>query len=321
MAPLFTVLLPIHRPPVFLPLAIETVLSQTIPDFELFIVCDGPPAETIACAEQYARQDSRIRVFPFAKDAREGERYRHAALAVASGTYVAAIDDDDLWFPNHLETLQGLLQEVDFGHVLNTHVDQLGNICTVPSDLALPEFRQKMLDRKFNRFGQTVCGYRLASYRKLPEGWAPTPPNFWPDLHMWRKFLRMKEFTFGTRMAITALALPFHLREGVSIEARAQECRAWRERIADPREREAIIQAGWRSLVRSALPNDSLAHAAWEATEQRNDMACALAAMAEARDALEREARELRAQRGRITGPMGTVSTQIRGLLKTLRGT
>src|SRR6202035_4475341 len=83
--PRFTVLLPVHRPPALLPFAIETVLAQEVDDFELFVICDGAPAETAACARDYARRDKRVRVFTFAKGERHGEAYRHQALTQAGG--------------------------------------------------------------------------------------------------------------------------------------------------------------------------------------------------------------------------------------------
>ena len=65
MSPLFAILLPIIRPPVFLPMAIDSVLAQSVADFELLVICDGAPPETVACAEDYARRDPRVKVLLF----------------------------------------------------------------------------------------------------------------------------------------------------------------------------------------------------------------------------------------------------------------
>ncbi len=42
-SPLFTVLLPVIRPPALLPYAIESVLAQSERDFVLCVIGDGPP--------------------------------------------------------------------------------------------------------------------------------------------------------------------------------------------------------------------------------------------------------------------------------------
>src|SRR4051794_5700176 len=113
----FTIVLCVHRQPTLLPFAIDTVLWQSHSNFELFIVCDGAPPETAACANAYAARDSRVRVFDFEKGERNGERHRDKVLALASGDLVAHLADDDLWFPDHLRELAALLAEVEFGNL------------------------------------------------------------------------------------------------------------------------------------------------------------------------------------------------------------
>jgi glycosyltransferase involved in cell wall biosynthesis len=253
MTPRFTVLLAINRPPVFLPCAVESVLAQTIKEFELFVVCDGAPVETIDCAREQALRDPRIKVLVFPKGERIGEAHLHNALMAASGRYVAHIEDDDLWFPFHLEEMEKLLQVAHFGHLMHIWAKPDESIEMLPSDLAIPEFRQRMLNEKFNRFGFSVCGYQLDAYCRLPSGWAPAQKGLWPDLNMWRKFLRRDDLRFGTRTAITAIVLASKFRTHMSLEERAQEGRKWLDRILDERERVKIVEAAWRSIVNKEL--------------------------------------------------------------------
>jgi glycosyltransferase involved in cell wall biosynthesis len=253
VTPRFTVLLAINRPPVFLPCAVESVLAQTVKEFELFIVCDGAPVETIDCAREQAGRDPRIKALVFPKGERIGEAHLHDALRVASGRYVAHIEDDDLWFPTHLEELERLLQTADFGHLMHVWAKPDESIEMLPSNLAIPEFRQRMLDEKFNRFGLSVCGYRLDAYRRLTGGWAPGQKGLWPDLNMWRKFLRRDDLEFGTRMAVTAVVLASGFRTNMSLAERAQECRKWLDRILDEHERAKIVESAWRSSVNKEL--------------------------------------------------------------------
>jgi GT2 family glycosyltransferase len=245
----FTVLIPIVRLPLFLPNAIESVLAQTVSEFELFIVCDGTPPETIECAQEFARRDPRVTVFPFLKGQRHGEAHLHSVLTKASGTFVAYLEDDDLWFPNHLEELEELLQTVDFGNTIHVIVHSDGRVESLPCDLGEHDFRQRFLDEPFNRFGFSTCGHSLDAYRRLPEGWAPVPVRIHNDLHMWRKFLSMSEFKFGTRMVITAITLPSYIRDLMSPEERAHEAKVWLSRIHDKEGRANIVEAAWGSVV------------------------------------------------------------------------
>jgi len=252
--PLFTVLLAVLRPPVCLPFAIQSVLAQTVDSFELFVICDGAPAETVACAEEFARCDPRVRVFALPKGDRNGEAHWHNALQDARGRYVAHIEDDDLWFPNHLEEMAKLLDTVDFGHLIHSYVRPSDSqIMVFWADIGSASYRQKFLDAMYNRIGFTFVGYRLDAYRRLPEGWAPSPPGFWPDLWMWRKFFRMPDFRFGTRAAITAIAITAHLRDYDITDNRSAESHAWLERINDPLQRAEIVEAAWRSLINECI--------------------------------------------------------------------
>jgi glycosyltransferase involved in cell wall biosynthesis len=286
-----------------LPHAIESVIGQTRREFELLVVCDGAPKETVECAEEYARRDRRIKVLVFPKGERTGEAHWHEALTTASGRYVAHLEDDDLWFPNHLEELERLLQTTDFGHLMHVWAKPDGSVEALPSDLALPEFRQRFLDEKFNRFGFSVCGYRLDAYRRLSEGWAPGPRGLWPDLNMWRKFLCRDDLKFGTRMSVTALVLATMFRKDLTLEGRARESREWLARILDETERAKIVDAAWRSVVNKQL------RAEHHLTER----------IAAHRDVHAELERVLNSRSWRATGPFRKASASIRARIRGLR--
>lgn len=242
--PAFSILLPVYRPPDLLPFAVESVLAQSRQDFELFIVCDGAPAETVAVAQAFAARDSRILVRAHPKGARHGEAWRHAALCAARGTFVCHLGDDDLWLPEHLEELAALLAEADFGHCLHVETHPDGRALPVMGNIAIARTREQLLREAVNLCGPTCAGYRLAAYRALPEGWAPGPAGVWSDLNMWRKFLRQPGLRFLTRYAVTAVCLPAALRPGWSPAQRVEENRRYAALIRD---------AGWRADYRARV--------------------------------------------------------------------
>ena len=290
--PLFTVLLPVTRPPHLLPFAIESVLDQTVRDFELGVVCDGAPPETVSCSEDYARRDPRVKVFVFPKGERHGEAHRHIVLSQSTPRYVAHICDDDLWFPNHLSEMQVLLSEFDFGNLLLASVRRDGSVELTPGDLARPHTRRRMLDEKYNFFGPTHAGYRLDAYRRLTQGWAPAPPDLWTDLHMWRKFLAIDGLKLATRAMVTSLTLAALARRDTTFEQRIAENRAWLARIRVPHEREAIERAAWQSLLETIAARDAQREGDLEhlrlMTASRDEFQHYLELMAESRDEYRR---------------------------------
>jgi glycosyltransferase involved in cell wall biosynthesis len=246
----FTVLLPVHRPPAMLPYAIESVLAQSRQDFELVVICDGAPQETVDCARAFAARDARIQVRAHPKGERIGEAYRHEALAQARGKYVCQIADDDLWFPEHLSEMEILLREFEFGNLAEVHVRPEGGLYLQVGDLGNARIRKAMRTQTFNFFGPSAVGYRLATYRRMPVGWSPAPPEErWSDLYMWRKFLALPELVCGSRVAITGVHFPTSTRRDWPLEQRGEEVRTWAERIQDPAARDRMTQHLLRQLM------------------------------------------------------------------------
>ncbi|NJM91979.1 MAG: glycosyltransferase family 2 protein [Rhodospirillaceae bacterium] len=254
--PTFTILLPVHRPPAMLPFAIASVLAQERRDFELFVICDGTPPETVACAQEFAARDPRVRVFAHPKGERNGELYRDQALREARGKFVCQLGDDDLWLPNHLGEMEKLLEDVDFGHLPQVEVTPDGLLKMRAGTLCDAGIRQKMLTRRFNIFGPTVAGYRLDAYRSLPQRWSPAPRDIHSDLFMWRKFLAQSGLRFGARIAVTSLKFANSSRAGWSIERRREELSAWVARLSVPGEHDRIVQAALRRFSQSAFDLD-----------------------------------------------------------------
>lgn len=246
--PLFTVLIPVHRPPHLLPFAINSVLAQTEPDFVVFVICDGAPRETVECAAGFAARDPRIRVFDFEKGERLGEAHRHTALGEATSRYVAQIADDDFWFPDYLAELAQLLANVDFGNLLQTELSPKGVVRVFSGDLADQEHREGLRDGRWNFFGPTFAGYRLDAYRRLPTGWSAAPPDIATDAYMWRKFLRCPDLRAGTRFSVQGIRLSAKKRKRATMEWREAEQRAVAARLARPEERRDIQARAFQAL-------------------------------------------------------------------------
>lgn len=226
--PLFTVLLPIVRPPVYLASSVATVLAQTVREFELVIVCDGAPPSTVAASEAWAKRDRRVRVLVRPKGERHGEQHRDEALATATSQYVCQIDDDALWFPDHLATMAALLRQADFAHTTHARVCEDGSFTFIVGNLNDAAQRQRMATEPHNWIGVTNAGYRLDAYRRLPVGWSPAPPDVWSDLWMWRKFIA-QPFAFASSLRVTSLFL--HREKGDASPSAIAQHRAFAERI------------------------------------------------------------------------------------------
>jgi glycosyltransferase involved in cell wall biosynthesis len=229
------------------------VLSQTVSDWELIIICDGAPEETAAAAEGYAARDARISVRAFPKGERHGEHHRHLVLQEARGRYVAQIGDDDIWFPDHLRELELLLREVDFGHLVQCEIQPDGSALFIAGDLALEATQARMKREIWSCFGPTVAGYRLDAYRRLPVGWSPAPPDMPSDVYMWRKFLALPGIRLGSRFTIQSVKMGAVKRPDVTLEQRSEENARIAAMISSYECRSDLAAAAWRCTWQNGL--------------------------------------------------------------------
>lgn len=91
--------------------AIESILAQTMTDFEYIIVDNGSSDKSGDIADEYATRDSRIQVVHIAKS--NIGTGRNVGLDHARGKYITFIDDDDTAEPDMLEFLYQLAEEND----------------------------------------------------------------------------------------------------------------------------------------------------------------------------------------------------------------
>ena len=100
--PLVSVVMPVHDAAPFLEASITSILTQTLTDFEFIILDDASTDGSRALLTEWARRDSRIRLF--SSDRQLGPVGSSNAVArAARGTYLARMDADDTCQPLRLE--------------------------------------------------------------------------------------------------------------------------------------------------------------------------------------------------------------------------
>ena len=83
---------------------IDSILNQTIQDFELVICDDCSTDETPEILHKYAQQDDRIRVNINEYNLGFKKNFENV-IRKCNGEYIALSDQDDIWLPKHLEIL------------------------------------------------------------------------------------------------------------------------------------------------------------------------------------------------------------------------
>ena len=228
-----TVLIPTHDHGPTLRHSVATALTQSVKDIEIFIVGDGMPEAARDVARSVARLDPRIRLFERPKAPRHGETLRHEALREATGQAVCYLSDDDLWMPDHVETMLALLEHCDFANALPLYLDRRQGLGSWTIVLERDYFRQLILSGT-NRIPLSCAAHTLDMYRKLPHGWRTTPTGTPTDFYMWQQCLAEPDCRAKSAARPTVLVFPSPTRKDMTAAERAEELAEWSGRITGP---------------------------------------------------------------------------------------
>ncbi len=104
MTPQVSIILPAYNAESSLAAALDSLLVQSLTDFEVLVIDDGSRDGTVDVAASYARNDNRIRLLQ--RDANGGAAAaRNVGFRAATGKWLALLDADDTFSPGRLLSL------------------------------------------------------------------------------------------------------------------------------------------------------------------------------------------------------------------------
>ena len=147
--PFFSIMMPAYNAEKYIRQALESIRLQSFDDYELIIFDDCSSDGTPDIIAEFARNDSRIKVFRNSRNLGSC-RTRRLALAKMSGRYVAFLDSDDIWDKRKLEVFRQKLQPLT-AQAVCVHSDSL--IIDAEGNVTGLTFQQR-----FNADGRPVTG-------------------------------------------------------------------------------------------------------------------------------------------------------------------
>lgn len=104
---MFSVIIPAYNAAPYIQHSINSVLAQTVTDFEIVVVDDGSTDDTKVVVSSIT--DPRIR-YVYQENGGVSAA-RNTGIQNANGDYICFLDADDLWKPHHLETVSRLTEK------------------------------------------------------------------------------------------------------------------------------------------------------------------------------------------------------------------
>lgn len=232
--PLVSVVLATYNRSAILAFAIESVRRSTLTDWELIVVgdcCTDATADVVA-----AYNDSRIRFLNLPRNFGEQSGPNNAGVHLARGEYLAFLNHDDLYFPDHLERA--------ISHLEATTSDMAwSSILTVSPprdpDAASDDWSVRLwgvtptddYDPRVFAFASAWVLRRSLAHRVGP--WQPahdlfvTPSQDW-IFRAWKSGARLRRLPLPTVMAI-----PGGLRAGSYLQEDSKEHRVFADAMRD----------------------------------------------------------------------------------------
>lgn len=148
--PLVSVVMPVFNQELFVAEALDSIIEQSYPAYEVVIVDDGSNDTSLSICQEYQRNDSRFRVF--SQRNKGPAAARNEAILQARGDYICLLDSDDRMDPKRIEhQLRPFLQDqtIDVVYTSVLLIDKERNFLGEIKGESLPSelFRAEMFFR------------------------------------------------------------------------------------------------------------------------------------------------------------------------------
>ena len=156
MNPMVSVVIPLFNKANSIDKCLASVLSQTFTNLEVVVVDDGSTDHSAHLVEK--GQDARVKLIRQKNGGVSAARNR--GILSSKGEYVAFLDADDYWHPQHLQTLLDLVEKYQNVSTFFTHYHFLQKTETPAVWAALPETEDGLV---LNYFESVLKGDQLAT--------------------------------------------------------------------------------------------------------------------------------------------------------------
>jgi teichuronic acid biosynthesis glycosyltransferase TuaG len=198
----FSVIIPCYNAAPWIENALKSVAAQTHPAHEIIVIDDGSSDNSIERIKA-----SGINVKLLQTKRANGAGARNAGIFAATGDWVALLDADDVWYPNHLQRAADLLRGTDDVAFMSAHdwIGLGGEVVPIPSGfrIDIPEATAGLNAERFvqslaNRlhFGHSTVIYRRD--RLMDVNAFDTAQTRRHDIDLWLRMVAGRTWAFDT---------------------------------------------------------------------------------------------------------------------------
>lgn len=181
-----SVVIPHHRDELLLVMAVQSALSQLFPPIEIIVVNDDDYPLSFDLSIYFRATSIALTVIELGRCSGGPAHPRNVAVDQAMGSYVAFLDADDFWFPNHLESFLEIWKSkpnaIVHGHQLCW--GRYINFPFVQKGLST-SYRPKTTFRNLLRSGNKIFLSSVGAPRLLIQRYRFDVKLIWEDFDLW----------------------------------------------------------------------------------------------------------------------------------------
>lgn len=184
----FSVIIPLYNKEKVVKQTIESVLKQTISDFELIIINDGSTDRSVEIVNTIS--DKRIRLI--SKDNGGVSSARNTGIRESMGKYICFLDADDMWMPDFLETVKNLfLKFPQAGMVCPSYQIAYGGRIVHPKWKSVDLSKDSLVNDFFEMASAPfwICNSSCVAIKATVFGeleqWFSEKETFYEDFELW----------------------------------------------------------------------------------------------------------------------------------------
>lgn len=150
----FSVIIPVFNKADTISSSLDSIFAQTNQDFEIVVVNDGSTDNIQQVLAKYER------LVVINQENAGVSAARNSGIHQAKGEFLCFLDADDIYFPNHLEILAGLIDKYpDCNFFCTSHIETFTDGKKKDSSVRLPEFIAQSSDCKYENLFELVNNY------------------------------------------------------------------------------------------------------------------------------------------------------------------
>jgi teichuronic acid biosynthesis glycosyltransferase TuaG len=196
--PFVSVIMPNYNGARFIGAAIESVMAQTYPNWELLVTDDGSKDDSRDIIAGYAAKDARVKLLEttFKKVVNGPAAARNTSIQAAKGRFIAFLDSDDEWLPEKLEKQVAFM--IEKGAALSYHwyvtMDETG---AETGGHHSPHYTKRSYRQMLN---ENVIGCLTSMYDSEKLGGKEfidmSPDDPFADFSLWLKILKKTDYAW-----------------------------------------------------------------------------------------------------------------------------